>query len=52
MDKPKQLISLHPISQPKTAPDNQAVRFSAAMTSRLISRPANLEISPRVTGCK
>jgi hypothetical protein len=34
------------------APSISPWRFKAAMTSRLISRPASLEISPRVTGCR
>ena len=31
---------------------DQAVALEAAMTSRLISRPASFEISPLVTGCR
>ena len=36
----------------RIAPSISPWRLREAMTSRLISRPANLEISPRVTGCK
>jgi hypothetical protein len=49
MDKPNQLISLHPISQPKTAPDNEAILHFDCAAHR-IDYTAEFDVAA-VAGC-